>query len=97
MAGGQIVDARPLAGAVTRQERLGDDLERVEIGIGVAHDTSPSPSPGRSATNSASRSGARVYRCSLRSARTAARLRLVSLPISRAARAPELTLGLAPR
>ncbi len=60
VAGGQVLDARPLAGPEPRQERLGDDLEGVAIDGRVAHGHSSEIAPGKAARISLSRSSARV-------------------------------------
>ena len=60
MAGGVLLDAGPLTGPEPRQERLGDDLERVAIDGRLAHDRSSEISPGKAARISLSRASARV-------------------------------------
>jgi hypothetical protein len=60
IAGGQVLDTRPLAGPEPPQERLGDDLEGVAIDSWLAHGQPSRLSPGKAARISLSRSSARV-------------------------------------
>jgi len=60
VAGGQVVDAGPLAGPEPGQEQRGDDLEGVAIDSWLAHGQPSRLSPGKAAKISLSRSSARV-------------------------------------